>query len=105
MVAGTARDSAPRSIDVLDYQVIVGGGMIDALGAVCQRVAPAHRYAIISDEQVARHWLTPAVTAISNAIPRSAIRSTTVPAGEASKSRERWSVMTGCCRRAQVAMR
>jgi len=68
--------------------------MLDALGAICQRVAPAHRYAIISDDQVARHWLTPATTAISSTNARAAISSTTVPAGESSKSRERWSVLT-----------
>ena len=55
-----AKRSTHRSIDVLDYQVIVGGGMLQTLGVVCQRVAPAARYAIISDEQVARHWLKPA---------------------------------------------
>jgi len=83
-----------HTIDVLGYEVIIGGGMIDALGSVCQRVAPAHRYAIVSDDQVARHWLTPATAAIEQAIGGVAISSTTVPAGEASKSRERWSQLT-----------
>lgn len=94
VVSGGAHGLVTRAIDVLDYQVIVGGGMINALGAVCQRVAPAYRYAIISDDQVARHWLPPAELAIRSAIPRSAITSTAVPAGESSKSRERWSQLT-----------
>jgi 3-dehydroquinate synthetase len=83
-----------RSIDVLGYQVIVGGGILSALGAVCQRVAPAHRYAIVSDDQVARHWMELAIAAISGAIPRAAISSRAVPAGEASKTREQWSKLT-----------
>ncbi len=94
MVADTARDSAPRSIDVLGYQVIVGGGMLHALGAVCQRVAPAHRYAIISDDEVAQHWLPAASDAITGAIRGARVSTTTFPAGEASKTRERWLQLT-----------
>ena len=94
MVTNTAQATAPRTIDVLGYQVIVGGGMLDSLGVVCHRSAPSHRYAVISDDQVARHWLEPAVRAIGNAIPRVAISSTTVPAGESSKSRDQWVRLT-----------
>ena len=83
-----------RAIDVLGYQVIVGSRVLWALGAVCQRVAPAHRYAIISDDQVAPHWLSTTVDAIRYAIPQSTIINTTVPAGEGSKTRERWSQLT-----------
>lgn len=90
----TAPDSAPRSIDVLGYQVIVGGGMLHALGAVCQRVAPAHRYAIISDDEVAQHWLPAASDAITGAIRGARVSTTTFPAGEASKTRERWLQLT-----------
>ena len=94
MVAASTSTSASRSIDVLGYKVIVGGGMLDSLGAVCQRAAPAHRYAVISDDQVARHWLEPAVRAIGRAIPKVAISSTTVPAGESSKTRDQWARLT-----------
>ena len=83
-----------RSIDVLGYEVTVGGGLLNSLGAVCHRVAPAHRYAIISDDQVARHWLGPASGAIASAMPTAKVISTTVPAGEASKTREQWTRLT-----------
>jgi 3-dehydroquinate synthase len=83
-----------RAVDVLGYQVIVGGGMLNSLGAVCHRVAPAHRYAIISDDQVARHWMEAATAAITRAIPRAAISTRAIPAGEASKTREQWSQLT-----------
>jgi 3-dehydroquinate synthase len=43
---------------------------------------------------VARHWLQPALRAIGNAIPRVAISSTTVPAGESSKTRDQWMRLT-----------
>lgn len=94
MVGDTVSRAEPRTIDVLGYQVILGGGMLTALGAVCERVAPAHRYAIISDDQVAKHWLSPATAAISRAMPKTAISSTAVPAGESSKSREQWATLT-----------
>ena len=83
-----------RSIDVLGYQVHIGGGMLNALGAVCHRVSPAHRYAIISDDEVARHWLPAASDAITTAIRGAHVSTTTFPAGEASKTRERWLQLT-----------
>ena len=87
-------DVVQRSIDVLDYQVHVGGGMLNALGAVCQRIAPAHQYAIISDDDVARYWLPAASDAITGAIRGARVSTTTFPAGEASKTRERWVQLT-----------
>ena len=92
MVGQSTRATA--LIDVLGYRVIVGGGSLEGLGVVCHQSAPAHRYAVITDEQVASHWLEPAVRAIRGAIPRVAISSTTVPAGEASKSRDHWARLT-----------
>lgn len=93
-----AHERAPHvmthSIDVLGYQVIVGPGLLNALGTVCQRVAPARRYAIISDDQVAQHWLPVASDAITGAIRGARVSTTTFPAGESSKTRERWLQLT-----------
>ena len=83
-----------RSIDVLGYQVFVGPGLLSSLGATCNRVAPAHRYAVVSDDGVARHWLAPAVEAIRHSIIGASVLTATVPAGEASKTRERWAHLT-----------
>lgn len=95
MVAPETAASRPtRSIDVLGYQVVVGGGALHTLGAICQRVAPAHRYAIISDDEVAQHWLPVASDSITTAIRGAHVSTTTFPAGEASKTRERWLRLT-----------
>jgi 3-dehydroquinate synthase len=83
-----------RIIDVPGYQVRVGHGLLSSLGETCRRVAPAHRYAVISDEEVARHWLAPVTATISIATPDAMVMSTAVPAGEESKSRARWSALT-----------
>lgn len=83
-----------RAIDVLDYQVHVGPGLLWSLGATCIRVAPSPRYAIISDDQVARHWLATARDVVQSAIHGVQVLTATVPAGEASKSRDRWAALT-----------
>jgi 3-dehydroquinate synthase len=87
-------DIGTRTVDVLDYQVVVGGGVIHSLGAICRRVAPAHRYAIISDSNVADHWMSHAELAIQSAIPGVVVNVTSIPPGEASKTREHWSRLT-----------
>ena len=87
-------DVVQRSIDLLGYQVHIGGGMLNALGAVCHRIAPAHQYAIISDDEVARYWLPAASDAITTAIRGARVSTTTFPAGESSKTRERWLQLT-----------
>ena len=87
-------DVVQRSIDVLGYQVHVGSGMLNALGAICHRLAPGHQYAIISDDAVAQYWLPAASDAITGAIRGARVSTTTFPAGEASKTRERWLQLT-----------
>ena len=87
-------DVVQRSVDVLGYQVHVGGGMLNALGAICHRLAPGHQYAIISDDGVAQYWLPAASDAITRAIRGARVSTTTFPAGEASKTRERWLQLT-----------
>lgn len=89
-----ATDLGTRTIDVLGYQVVVGGGLVHSLGAFCQRVAPAHRYAIISDNDVARHWLSHADVAIRSVIPGVVVNTMAVAPGESSKTREQWSRVT-----------
>jgi 3-dehydroquinate synthase len=87
-------DLVTRAIDVLGYQVVVGGGALHSLGALCQRVAPAHRYAIISDNDVARHWLSHADRALRSALPGVVVSTVAVAPGESSKTREQWSRLT-----------
>lgn len=88
------RHAAPRSIDVLGYQVLVGGGLLNTLGEICQRVSASSRYAIISDDEVAPHWLPTAADSIAATIRGAHVSTTTFPAGESSKTRERWLQLT-----------
>jgi 3-dehydroquinate synthase len=91
VVAPTA-DSHFHAIKVLGYEVLVGSGLVDRLGEIALRIAPAHRYAIVSDEHVAMHWLARATESFDSA--GATTIATSVPAGEASKSREQWAALT-----------
>ncbi len=75
-----------------DYTVIVEPGALDRLPALLGELAPAHRYALISDDTVfglygdrAMHLL--AATGL-------AVEAFTFPAGEASKTRDIWAELT-----------
>jgi 3-dehydroquinate synthase len=81
-----------HAIEVLGYEVVVGAGLIDRLGEIAVRVAPAHRYALVSDDQVAAHWMARAAQSFTQA--GAATIATTVPAGESSKSRAQWASLT-----------
>jgi 3-dehydroquinate synthase len=92
-VVGRATADPVSAIAVLGYEVLVGTGLLDRLGEICRRAAPAHRYAIVADDQVARHWLTRAQAALRDATGEPPL-ARTVPAGEASKSRDEWARLT-----------
>ena len=84
------------SIDLLAYPIVVSSGALDALDTLIARHAPAHRYAIVTDDNVARHYLArtcDALTRISS-IDRDRIHTVTVPAGEQHKTREQWAAIT-----------
>jgi 3-dehydroquinate synthase len=91
-VVAPAADDRFQAIEVLDHEVLVGAGLIGRLGEISVRVAPAHRYAIITDDQVAPNWLAQAEQSFRTAAAPTI--SATIPAGEASKSREQWVSLT-----------
>ena len=72
------------------YTVLVRRGAIDSLGGIVRDAAPAHRYAIVSDAQVAVHYAERAVRSFGSGAPAVL----TIPPGEREKTRERWSELT-----------
>ena len=83
-----------HSIGILGYQVAVGPGLIDGLGERCAAAAPAHVFAIVTDDQVAPRWLSRAERALQDRGGADRVISSVIPAGEASKTRDRWSALT-----------
>lgn len=81
--------SAGRELRLPAYGVTIGAGALARLGDIVRTVAPAHRYAVITDENVGPHYAAQASRALG---ANAAIF--TVPAGEAHKTRDSWSALT-----------
>ena len=45
------------TIDTLGYPIVVESGALAQVAPLIEERAPSHRYAIVSDENVARHYL------------------------------------------------
>lgn len=74
------------------YPVVVGCGILEELPELLIKLAPGHRYAVVSDGHVAGLYGETAVARCVAAGLRADLF--TFPPGEASKSRERWSILT-----------
>lgn len=75
-----------------DYPVHVGRGLLDRLGALVSAAAPAHRYVIIADAEVAALYGARAEAALAAVGLRCDLL--TFPAGERHKSRSTWAALT-----------
>ena len=80
-------------IDVLGYPIIVETGVIEQAGALVRRHAPAHSYAVVVDESVARHYLHRVHDAIASGAGER-IHTVVIPPGEHHKTREQWAAIT-----------
>lgn len=91
-----AEGAPPEAVQVAagagGYEVLVGAGLLGCLPELLADRVPAHRYAVISDETVAALYGAGAVQACSAAGLDATLF--TFPAGEASKTRKRWSILT-----------
>jgi 3-dehydroquinate synthase len=85
------------SIDVLGYPIVVSTGVLAQHAPLVHEHAPAHRYAIVTDDNVARHYLAPVRDAIVGATTASAtdrVQTVVIPPGEQHKTREQWASIT-----------
>ena len=85
------------TIDILDYPIVIGAGTLTELFSLVREHARAHRFAVITDEHVAPHYLA----AVCNALGASErgdstehVHSVVIPAGEQHKTREVWASIT-----------
>ncbi|MDQ2765536.1 MAG: 3-dehydroquinate synthase, partial [Gemmatimonadota bacterium] len=88
MIISTDRDA--RAITVDSYDAHVGNGLLERAGEIIRTAAPAHRYAIISDDNVAPLY-APRLRASLGAAQTGLF---TIPSGEAHKTREQWAQLT-----------
>jgi 3-dehydroquinate synthase len=82
--------TATRDIPLPTYHVTVGAGIISKIGEVVQAVAPAHRYAVITDTNVGPRY----AARISSSLGAARTSVFSIAAGEAQKTRETWSRLT-----------
>jgi 3-dehydroquinate synthase len=81
---------ARPTIPVGSYAVHVGAGLLDDAGEIVRAVAPAHRYAIITDDNVGPLY----AERVREAVGIACTRTFTIAAGEAQKTREQWMALT-----------
>ncbi len=103
MVAGTGAASAAHAppadgladaaAGLLPYPVWLGAGALDRLGAVVAAAAPAHRYALVTDEAVAALHADRALAALAPHAGAEPLL-VAVPPGEAHKTRDTWAAVT-----------
>ncbi len=74
------------------YEVVVGSGLLARLPTLLLNNARAHRYAVISDENVAPLYGSAVLEALTSTGVDARLYS--FPPGEASKTRENWSMLT-----------
>lgn len=89
---------APPS--AVEYEVVVEPDSLQRLGELVARVAPAARYAVISDQTVAGLYGDPVCTALAGT--GSAVRLFDFPAGEQYKTRASWADLTDALLAAEV---
>jgi 3-dehydroquinate synthase len=85
------------SIDVLGYPIIVAAGGLGRLAGLVGEHARAHQYAIISDDNVARHYLSTVrdtLAADTTGATADCVHTIVIPAGEQHKTREQWGAIT-----------
>jgi 3-dehydroquinate synthase len=78
------------TIAVDSYDVHVRAGLLDDAGEIVRAAAPAHRYAIIADENVAPLY----AARVRESVGAAQAETFTIPAGESHKTREQWTHLT-----------
>jgi 3-dehydroquinate synthase len=80
-----------REIDAGSYRVTVAAGLRHRFARAIADAAPAHHYAIVSDDAVAPLYAEPLVLALAAHAPVSVH---VVPSGESHKTRDTWARVT-----------
>ncbi len=91
MTAGVAAGvaAAGRELRLPSYGVTIASGALARIADIARAAAPAHRYAVVTDETVGPLY----AVAVTRALGHGA-ELFTIPAGEASKTRETWAALT-----------
>ena len=75
------------TIDLFGSRIFVGAGLLGEAGRIVSSHAPAHTCAVVTDDNVARHWLPALQEAVRRDAGAERVISHVVPAGEPYKTR------------------
>jgi 3-dehydroquinate synthase len=81
-------------IDALGYPIIVDAGALDRLSILVREHAPAHQFAVVTDANVAPHYLARVRAALNDVSGTDRVHTVVIPAGEQQKTREQWASIT-----------
>lgn len=86
------------TIDTLGYPIVVASGVLSQVARLLEEHSPSHRYAIISDDNVAQHYLEKLCESLTagsrRGLTRDRVHTVVIPAGEEHKTREQWAAIT-----------
>ncbi len=85
-------DHSTAFVSVGGYEVSIAPGLLDRAGEIAMAAAPAHRYAVISDSNVAPLYASRLMRTLRGS--GETVPLFTFPAGEAHKTRETWGALT-----------
>jgi 3-dehydroquinate synthase len=82
--------SVEREVALPSYRVTIAAGALDRVGEIARATAPAHRYAIVTDDNVGPAY----ASRVRSTLGAERTSVFTIPAGEAHKSRDTWASLT-----------
>ncbi len=86
--------SVPAVIELLGYRIHIGPWLLDQVGAITTAAAPAHTYAVITDDHVGAVAAPQVVASLRHFAPHGRIMVQSITPGEASKVRDTWRSLT-----------
>lgn len=87
---GSPKTGTPREILLHGSSIRIAPGLLAHAGAIAREVAPAHRYALITDSNVGPLY----AEKVRSQLEKGSAEVLTIPAGESNKSRESWGRLT-----------
>ena len=82
--------SVERDVALPSYRVTIAAGALERVGEIARATAPAHRYAIITDDNVGPAY----ATRVRSTLGTERTSVFTIRAGEAHKTRDTWTSLT-----------
>ena len=86
------------TIATLGYPIVVASGALSQVSRLAEEHSPSHRYAIVTDDNVARRYLDQLreslIAGSRRGLTEDRVQTVVIPPGEEHKTREQWSAIT-----------